>query len=516
MGGCSSCPIRCHSHLDVPAVEAKYGVSRYAANTCIGWGARSFFKSFPDGPRGETSIEASVVGKHLADDLGVWTHYSQLQRDFRYAYYSGLMKAHVPAREYDAIPWDRYERGDPAFLNEIYRRIAYREGELGEALSEGCGRLAARWKFPPEFYADPANGWWKMGSPRHHAAEEGGQVGLLVNLIYNRDAQCHSHSNFLGCGLPTPVQQEIAAEIWGEGAIDEPDAYRAVTPAKARFAVWSLLRKELHDSLTLCNWVWPLVASPLKSRGYRGDVTLEAQFYSAVTGDRKDGAALDLVAERIFALHRALTVRDMKTRDMREAHDTAPSWAFDLPADKAPFTPGTSRMDRTDIERAKDLFYDVLGWDRATGAPTRASLERLGLSGVADGLERAGLLPPDAGSPSDPARPVPAAACITPWCAPEPVANSDLIPTIAGAVRRDAAVYPRPMPVAALAAAPFDLPEPQISAVLDRLLADPACGDIRLVTASDGSRFLYSSRHMSEALAASRGEWMAVGRPQNP
>ena len=60
---------------------------------------------------------------------------------------------------------------------------------------------------------------------------------------------------------------------------------------KARFAVWSVLRKELHDSLTLCNWMYPLVASPLKSRGYEGDNGVEAQLYSLVTGDKKDAAA---------------------------------------------------------------------------------------------------------------------------------------------------------------------------------------------------------------------------------
>ncbi|HSK07999.1 MAG TPA: aldehyde ferredoxin oxidoreductase C-terminal domain-containing protein, partial [Vicinamibacterales bacterium] len=517
--GCSSCPIRCHSHLDVPSVEAKYGVSRYAANTCVGWGARSFFKSFPDGPRGETSIEASVVGKHLADDLGVWTHYSQLQRDFRYAYYSGLMRVHVPAKEYAAIPWDKYERGDPGFLHEIYRRIAFRQGELGEAFSQGCGRLADRWKFPPDYYADPANGWWKMGHPRHHSAEEGGQVGVLINLLYNRDAQCHSHSNFLGCGLPTRVQQGIAAKIWGEGAIDEPDDFKPVTPAKARFAVWALLRKELHDSLTLCNWVWPLAASPLKSRGYEGDVTREARFYSAVTGDEKDGAALDLAAERIFALHRALTIRDMKTVEMRTRHDTAPSWAFDLPADKPPLTPGTSRMDRADIERAKDLFYDALGWDRATGAPTRGSLERLGLRGVADQMEAAGLLPAaTGGSNAERHEPGGAPACPGPWCPPPPVAVNlaDPLRVIVETVRRDSEVYPRPTPVASFTGTPYLIDERAVDAAIARLPELPDCADIRLATSSDGTRFLFSSRHMDPALAASRAEWMAVGSAGNP
>ena len=162
---------------------------------------------------------------------------------------------------------------------------------------------------------------------------------------------------------------------------------------KARFAVWSVLRKELHDSLTLCNWMYPLAASPLKSRGYEGDVSAEAQLYSLATGDRKDAAALDRVAQRIFTLHRLLTMRDMGTAEMRARHDTVPNWVFDGPADRPPFTPGSIRMDRDDIEKGKDLFYDVLGWDRRTGAPTRAALSKLGLGDAADRLARSGLLP---------------------------------------------------------------------------------------------------------------------------
>jgi len=211
--------------------------------------------------------------------------------------------------------------------------------------------------------------------------------------MYNRDSQCHSHSNFTGNGLPVAVQKAIAAKLWGAGAIDDPDHCQPMTVDKAKFALWSLLRKELHDSLTLCNWMYPLVASPLKARNYEGDNGAEAALYSVATGDRKDAVELDRVAERIFALHRALTMRDMATTDMRAKHDTAPDWVFDDPPDRAPFTPGHSKMDRGDIERAKDLFYGLLGWDQVTGAPTRASLERLGLKDVADALQKMGLLP---------------------------------------------------------------------------------------------------------------------------
>jgi aldehyde:ferredoxin oxidoreductase len=166
-----------------------------------------------------------------------------------------------------------------------------------------------------------------------------------------------------------------------------------MNPGKAKFAVWALLRKELHDSLTLCNWMYPLAASPLKSRNYEGDNSAEARMYSAVTGDMKSAAELDLVAERIFNLHRALTIREMGTFDMRARHDMIPNYVFESPQDKKPFEPGVISMDRDDIERAKDLFYQALGWDRKTGAPTRATLERLSLKDVADRLAQMNLLP---------------------------------------------------------------------------------------------------------------------------
>jgi aldehyde:ferredoxin oxidoreductase len=45
------------------------------------------------------------------------------------------------------------------------------------------------------------------------------------------------------------------------------------------------------------------------------------------------------------------------------------------------------------METASDIFYDLLGWDRKTGSPTRAALEKLGLKDVADKLAQLGLLP---------------------------------------------------------------------------------------------------------------------------
>jgi len=394
--GCTSCPIRCHTMLKVPSVSAKYGVSEIQQNTCGGLNfGRTFFKEFPDGPRGMTSLEACMVGMHLSDDLGIWCNYSQMQRDFKKLYYDGTIRKKLGDREFNSYSWDKYEKGDPSFLLELLPRIAAGEGELGTVLGLGTGYMLQRWSIPEEnWQRDKDLSYWKMGHPKHHSNEDAGQCGVLINLPYNRDAQCHSHSNFTRNGLPIAVQKQLAAEIWGSpDAVDAVGSYTPMNPYKAKMAKWSLLRKELHDSLSLCNWMGPWVASPLKERGYRGDDSIESMLYSLATGDRKDRQELDRVAERIFVMHRALTIRDMATKEMRTRHDTIPEWVFTDKAGKVPFTKGATHMDRNDIRLAMDLFYDELGWDRATGAPTGETYRKLGLGDVAGDLAKRKLLP---------------------------------------------------------------------------------------------------------------------------
>jgi aldehyde:ferredoxin oxidoreductase len=393
--GCTACPIRCHTMLRVPAVAAKYGIRETGQNTCAGMVlGRAFFKKFPDGPKGQTAIEACMIGMHLADDLGIWENYGQLQRDFQALYYNGIFGHKVEQKEFKSYSWDKYEQGDPAFLFELLPRIAHKEGELATALELGTGYLLERWNIPEqEWLENPNLLYWKLGHPKHHANEDAGQCGVIINTQYNRDAQCHSHSNFTRNGLPIDIQKRLATELWGSpDAVDAVMAFAPMNVYKARMAKWSLLRKELHDSLSLCNWMGPWVASPLREREYRGEDSIESLLYSLATGDRKSRRELDQVAERIFLLNRALTIRDMGTKDMRTKHDTVPDWVFADPKDNAAFGKGTIRMDRDDIKLAMDMYYEEMGWDKKTGSPTREAYQRLGLGDVADILSKQGLL----------------------------------------------------------------------------------------------------------------------------
>jgi aldehyde:ferredoxin oxidoreductase len=50
-------------------------------------------------------------------------------------------------------------------------------------------------------------------------------------------------------------------------------------------------------------------------------------------------------------------------------------------------------MDRNDVKAAMDMFYDEMGWDRVTGAPTAQAYRKFGLDRVAEELGKRKLLP---------------------------------------------------------------------------------------------------------------------------
>ncbi len=389
MDGCHSCPIRCHEVIKVPSAE-KYGVSSMATNTCLGWWGKrilNFKKNTLEG------MEAAVLGKHMTDDLGLWDNYCLIYKLLRSLYEKGVLKEKLSEEEYKSIPWDKYENNNPEFIRDFCQRVAYKTGEFGEAMAEGSARLIERWDVPEEVYSNHSTGYVKHGHPKHHLLGLG-QVGALINTQYNRDSQCHSQVNFVSGGLPLDIQKKLAEDVFGSGdAVDSTSHYTPMNKYKARFTKWCLVRKELHDSLPVCAWMFPWVTSPLKERGYKGDTAIESKLYSAITGIKTSEAELDFTAERIFTMHRVLTIRGMGSKNPRKEHDTLPDWVFHDDKGMKPFEAGTQVLDRADIETALDMFYEEMGWDKETGIPTRKTLQKFGLGYVADELEKEGLLP---------------------------------------------------------------------------------------------------------------------------
>jgi aldehyde:ferredoxin oxidoreductase len=393
IGGCFGCPIRCHTALDNPGME-DYGLSRYVQNTCLGISHGTGW--YPSAvTSGENGLLLKMTGSAVADDYGWWGDYGQMGRDFAYMKTSGLLEKYLSADGYKAIPWALYDQGSPDFSKWLYKTMSFADSEVGKLLGDGPEWIEkARPEMKEAHYKEYSLNSWKWGIAKHHSSESWGQIGALLNLMRNAHAQNHTHINFSSSGLPLSLLKEIGAELFGTP--DAVDANNAITPmnkGKARYAALCMITQDLHDSLTLCNWTQPLWVSPRKDRKYRGDPDAEAKFFSAVTGISKTRDELWQDGLRILTLFRALTMRSRNELDMRGQQDVIPEWAFTYPKGAKPFAQGSNILDKADMETAKDMFYDELGYDRKTGAPTKATLSKLKLDYVATALGPKGLVP---------------------------------------------------------------------------------------------------------------------------
>jgi aldehyde:ferredoxin oxidoreductase len=96
-----------------------------------------------------------------------------------------------------------------------------------------------------------------------------------------------------------------------------------------------------------------------------------------VTGWNCSAFELMKVGERAMAMARAFNYREGFT-----AKDDVAPWRF-----STPFESGGAKgvqVAAEDVAKALDLYYEMRGWDKETGAPTAAKLHELGVSWVAD------------------------------------------------------------------------------------------------------------------------------------
>lgn len=405
MDGCHSCPIHCYSDLRVPASAANGGYE-ITGNTCV---PNFPFTNYMIKILGDnTSVEAGsedaliwdqVFGSTM-DDLGLWCNYGQIYRDIAHCYATGLLQKVLPPEEYAEINWEGFKNNDPSMVPPLLAKIAANDSEIAY-IGHGPIVWTERWN-DPDWWNTPASTLINVrGWPVHHAHECFGQVGLLYNMVFNRDDMIHSAVNFQGCGLPFELKQQIAAEVWGDASAIDPDKnYTPMNEYKANFAWWFIVTDVLHDSLTLCNWVWPMTMSPTKARDYRGDLDLEAKFMKAVTGEDVTTEDLYKMGAKITTLQRASTARgmvgtngQMGTDDFRNVHDVVTEWPFTMDPDIEVFTEGTNKMDKEDFQTALTMMYECFGWDPELGCPTAECLDYYDMPDVKEDLAALGLLP---------------------------------------------------------------------------------------------------------------------------
>lgn len=391
--GCFACPIRCYPVIKDTATAAKYNVHPITEQTCGGLLFPIFFypnlKNHP-----ERNIEIAIVGSQLMDDLGLWCNYGQLQRNMIVMYQDGYWKKLLSKEEYDSLPWKKIDDVDASAMQDFLPRIAYRKGEFGKWLGETTPVMLDHFGIPVKTWSDDHRTlYWSNGHPKHHTNEDDGQLGCVLNCMWNRDPMAHAHVNFTRSGLPIKEMKHIAKVTWGdESAVDQIGDYTPTNTYKMKRLQWVIARTELHNMLGLCSWMAPWEYCPDEKNQYVGDPNMEAKIFSAVTGVNKTGDDLDKDGIRAWMLQRVYTMRQLGSSNMRKDHDLVPGWIYTDPKDRKPFTKGTVRMDPDDINKSFDIFFEQVGCDKETGVPTTDTLKAYRLDFVIPVLQKEGLI----------------------------------------------------------------------------------------------------------------------------
>lgn len=391
--GCFACPIRCYPVIKDTATAAKYNVHPITEQTCGGLLFPIFFypnlKNHP-----ERNIEIAIVGSQLMDDLGLWCNYGQLQRDMIVMYQDGYWKKLLSKEEYDSLPWKKIDDVDASAMQDFLPRIAYRKGEFGKWLGETTPVMLDHFGIPVKTWSDDHRTlYWSNGHPKHHTNEDDGQLGCVLNCMWNRDPMAHAHVNFTRSGLPIKEMKHIAKVTWGdESAVDQIGDYTPTNTYKMKRLQWVIARTEPHNMLGLYSWMAPWEYCPDEKNQYVGDPNMEAKIFSAVTGVNKTGDDLDKDGIRAWMLQRVYTMRQLGSSNMRKDHDLVPGWIYTDPKDRKPFTKGTVRMDPDDINKSFDIFFEQVGCDKETGVPTTDTLKAYRLDFVIPVLQKEGLI----------------------------------------------------------------------------------------------------------------------------
>lgn len=130
----------------------------------------------------------------------------------------------------------------------------------------------------------------------------------------------------------------------------------------------------MADTLEVCKWCTKRIGMEMSLKDM-------AELFSAAAGIKVDEDGMKEIADRIWTLERALIVREGVTRK----DDILVGRLTDEPPHGG-LLDGIAH-DQVKWDKMLDEYYDLVGWDKKTGLPTRAKLEALGLKDVADELE---------------------------------------------------------------------------------------------------------------------------------
>lgn len=345
---CFACPIGCGRYVWVPGGPFEtppHEGAEYETADMMG------IQAMVD------SLEALIKASYMCNNYGVDTiSTGNLIAFAMEAFEKGL----ITERDTGGL---KLRWGDPDAVISLVEMISKRVG-LGELLAEGVKRASEKLGGRAEDFACHGKG---LEIPAHDA--RGTTKSLAIQYaVGNPRGGCHS--------------EPVWPAIWDFAQTDPGlKEFGLPWPPPSRFAETNVDRAlgyklliefgELAGVLGICRFA--LNAAEDRNLNPKKLSNLA----SAATG--RDFSPLDLlkVSERAYNLKRCFNVREGVGRK----DDKLPKRLME------PLATGPTKGQKVeDLDGMLDEFYQVMGWDQATGIPTKAKLEELGLSDVAETL----------------------------------------------------------------------------------------------------------------------------------
>jgi aldehyde:ferredoxin oxidoreductase len=323
-------------------------------------------------------------------------------------------------------PLDFSAYGSQEFVEQFVKMVAYgddgkgNESQFGQDISGGFVRAAEKWGRREEDLASGILAFPYWGLPVHKEPRAQVYWGYGT-LLGDRDINEHgfdwlktlvylvdSHNmESVAAGVVkaftdkmVPFQGDMDMLDFSESNIYSEHMAKLVTWQRYYTRFWK-------QSMLFCNNRWPDFMNVYSPDGIGATGIAEPRYVSAVTGKDISFEEGIILGRKIWNLDHAIWTLQGRHRDMVHfvdyVYEQLPRFSVDAGIDNV-HMPGKENekwgfygysertLDRDKFDEFKTRFYELQGWDTATGYPTRAALESLGLGYVADELEENGRL----------------------------------------------------------------------------------------------------------------------------
>lgn len=318
------------------------------------------------------------------------------------------------------LPWDKY--GETLFADALYSAVAYRK-DIGADLAEGLMRACVKWGRTADLntglYNSPHWGYnfhydpriqsdWGFGTIMDSRDINDHDFNFTLwwptsnNLTYDSTkGAAVAKTGTIGAFYPLDVLMNRLNAVIGDsrGADNSDDNF--YTEHTAREVAWHRhYAKGWKRSTIICDFVFFNFMNRQRPDLIGLSPKMEEWAFQAVTGKKTTYADGLEIGRRIWNLQRAINILEGKTRDI----EIFSNYIYDTGVAKGTVIPGYKdgqwqyvdisgrKLTRDGVEKWKNIYYGLEGWDPATGWPKRSTLEGLNLKYVADELQSKGKL----------------------------------------------------------------------------------------------------------------------------